>query len=63
MSGPWGKLRRAAAVLRAIIGAPDYERYLAHMRARHPGSGVLPPAEFFALRHKERLERPGGRCC
>jgi len=57
------RLRDVAAVLRAIIGAPDYERYAAHMRRRHPGAPLLPPAEFIARRLAERNERPGGRCC
>jgi uncharacterized short protein YbdD (DUF466 family) len=57
------RLREVAAVLRAIIGAPDYERYAAHMRRRHPGAALLSPAEFIARRHAERSERPGGRCC
>ena len=56
-------VRRFAAVLRAIIGVPDYERYAAHMRARHPEARLLPAAEFFAVRQRERFERPGGRCC
>jgi len=28
---------RAADVVRRVIGVPDYEGYLAHMRERHPG--------------------------
>ena len=56
-------LRRCGAVLRAIVGAPDYERYVAHMRARHPAADVLPPADFFARRLTDRFEKPGGKCC
>jgi len=56
-------LRRCAAVLRAIVGVPDYDRYAAHMRARHPGAVLLSRREFFAVRQRERFERPGGRCC
>jgi len=50
-------------VLRAIVGVPDYERYAAHMRARHPGAVLLSRTEFFAVRQRERFETPGGRCC
>lgn len=57
------RMRRCAAVLRAIVGVPDYERYVAHMRARHPGAALLSPREFFAVRQRERFETPGGRCC
>jgi uncharacterized short protein YbdD (DUF466 family) len=56
-------LRRCAAVLRAIVGVPDYERYVAHMRASHPNAVLLSPREFFAVRQRERFERPGGKCC
>lgn len=56
-------LPRVARVLRAIIGAPDYERYLAHMRAAHPGDAPLPPDEFARRRLAERYDRPGSRCC
>ena len=62
-SGLRAARRRWAAVLRAIIGAPDYERYVTHMRTRHPGAQLLGPKEFLAVRQRERFERPGGRCC
>ncbi|HEX2779387.1 MAG TPA: YbdD/YjiX family protein [Gemmatimonadaceae bacterium] len=54
------KVGRALAV---VAGAPDYERYLAHMRSRHPDETPLSAAELLARRNCERLERPGGRCC
>ena len=57
------RLQRCAAVLRAVVGVPDYERYVAHMRTRHPGVALLSPKEFYAVRQRERFERPGGRCC
>lgn len=56
-------LTAIARVLRAVAGVPDYERYVAHMRLRHPGSRLLSPAELFASRQRDRFERPGGRCC
>jgi uncharacterized short protein YbdD (DUF466 family) len=56
-------LSRIARALRAIAGVPDYERYLAHMRRCHPGLAPLSPKELFAVRQRERFERPGGRCC
>lgn len=55
--------RSAGRVARAILGAPDYERYLAHMRRRHPGAAVDSPAEFARRRLEERYSRPGARCC
>ena len=62
-SGLRSGLRRCVAVLRAIVGVPDYERYVTHMRATHPGAAILSPTEFFAVRQRERFERPGGKCC
>lgn len=56
-------LRRIAAVLRAIAGVPDYERYRAHMRRCHPGTPLLSDAELIARSQRERFERPGGKCC
>jgi uncharacterized short protein YbdD (DUF466 family) len=55
--------RRAGAVLRAVAGVPDYERYVTHMRARHPGETVLSRDEFARRRLTERYERPGSKCC
>lgn len=55
--------QRAAAVVRRVIGVPDYEGYLAHMRERHPGSMPLTRERFLAERLQARYERPGSRCC
>jgi uncharacterized short protein YbdD (DUF466 family) len=55
-------IRRIAAIVRRILGVPDYERYLAHVRVAHPGQTPMTEAEFF----RERLEgraKPGSRCC
>jgi uncharacterized short protein YbdD (DUF466 family) len=56
-------LGASARVLRAIAGVPDYDRYVAHMHARHPGTAPLPIGDFLAERQRERFERPGSRCC
>ncbi len=49
--------------LRRILGAPDYEGYVTHMRARHPGEPVLTRDAFVRERLAARYERPGARCC
>lgn len=54
---------RLAAALRAVIGVPDYERYVAHVRASHPGSLPLPREEFWRACQEDRYSRPGNRCC
>jgi uncharacterized short protein YbdD (DUF466 family) len=56
-------VRRAGAVLRVIAGVPDYERYVAHMRDRHPGAPILARGEFQRERLTARYERPGSKCC
>ncbi|HUO51112.1 MAG TPA: YbdD/YjiX family protein [Gemmatimonadaceae bacterium] len=54
---------RIARVIRRILGAPDYERYVAHRRAKHPGEPVMSRDEFVRDRQAARYERPGARCC
>jgi uncharacterized short protein YbdD (DUF466 family) len=56
-------MRKLAAILRRIIGAPDYAAYVAHCRAHHPDSEPLGEREFLAERWVARYETPGGRCC
>jgi uncharacterized short protein YbdD (DUF466 family) len=61
------RLPRALAavrrVLHAIIGAPDYERYLAHVRECHPDRVPMTREEFARERLEARYNRPGSRCC
>ncbi len=56
-------LQRCAAVVRRIIGVPDYATYLAHMRAHHPDAEPMTPREFEHSRMHDRYSRPGTRCC
>ena len=56
-------LGRAARIVRFVAGAPDYERYVAHVRARHPDTVPLTRAEFERQRLADRYDRPGARCC
>lgn len=58
-----GILARAGAALRAVIGAPDYARYVTHMATAHPMQPVLRRDEFEARRLEDRFSRPGARCC
>ena len=59
----WVRLQRVLRVIRSIIGAPDYERYVAHMESHHPGCAVLSRDEFMRQRLESRYSRPGSRCC
>ena len=57
------RLQRALRVIRSIIGAPDYDRYVAHMESHHPGCIVMSRDEFMRQRLESRYSRPGSRCC
>jgi len=56
-------LERAGCVVRRVIGVPDYDIYVAHLRAHHPD--VVPPtrAEFTDERFATKYSKPGARCC
>jgi uncharacterized short protein YbdD (DUF466 family) len=56
-------LARALHVIRTIVGAPDYARYLAHQRVRHPDATPLSREEFARERERARYEGTGSRCC
>lgn len=57
-------LRGAARVVRQIVGAPDYERYLEHQAAHHPGCSPLTPREYYAEFVTRRFGGAGPtRCC
>ena len=57
------QVKRVARVIRTIIGAPDYERYVAHVRTCHPGQAVVSREEFAEQRMQARYNQPGNRCC
>jgi uncharacterized short protein YbdD (DUF466 family) len=57
------RLERVLRVIRSIIGAPDYDRYVAHMESHHPGCAVMSRDEFMRQRLESRYSRPGARCC
>ncbi len=57
------QVRRVARVVRTIIGAPDYERYVAHVHQCHPGQAVMSREEFAQSRLDARYNQPGNRCC
>lgn len=55
--------RRAAQVVRTVVGAPDYDGYVAHMRDHHPECEPASRDEFMRQRLESRYSRPGARCC
>lgn len=47
-----------------MVGLPDYDNYVAHMRSRHPERPVMTREEFFRERQAARYGGKGtGRCC
>ena len=57
------RLTLMAQVIRRIIGAPDYERYLAHLRTCHPAESPLSREAFAHDALARRYNQPGSRCC
>ena len=57
------KIDRAACILRRVIGVPDYDIYLAHIREHHPEAKPLTREEFTNQRLHDKYSRPGSRCC
>jgi uncharacterized short protein YbdD (DUF466 family) len=58
-----GFFYRSASTLRSIIGAPNYRKYLEHMKSAHPGDRVMSETEFNHTRMNDRYNQPGNRCC
>ena len=57
----WKQLARCA---RLMVGQPDYDGYVQHMRLTHPERPVMSYAEFFRDRQDARYGKGGsGRCC
>jgi uncharacterized short protein YbdD (DUF466 family) len=49
-----------------MIGVPDYETYVAHRQANHPGQPIMSYVEFFRERQQARYAVGKGRfrgCC
>ena len=54
---------RVLALVRRIIGVPDYATYRAHMAQCHPDQPVMSEREFAEDRLAAKYSRPGQRCC
>ncbi len=60
LRGSWQLLVQTA---RLIVGVPDYDRYLAHVRRAHPDTAPMSREDFFANRLQARYGRGASRCC
>jgi len=59
----WGWAVRTS---RLMVGVPDYDTYVAHRRAHHPGEPLMSYPEFFGERQQARYACEKGRlkgCC
>lgn len=54
---------RISALVRRIIGVPDYTTYRQHMAVCHPDQPVLSEQEFAEDRLVAKYSKPGQRCC
>ncbi len=55
--------RKGVQMCRLIIGIPDYDTYVAHVRRSHPERVPMTYEEFFIERQNARYKGGGGRCC
>jgi len=62
-AGFFSRLRDVRQVCRQIFGMPDYERYLAHAAAHHPGRPVLSRSAYCAQAIEHKYGKGGQRCC
>lgn len=51
--------------LKGVLGAPDYQAYLAHHQTVHPDVPPMSEAAFFRVTMDRRCSKPGSgmRCC
>ncbi|WP_028226920.1 YbdD/YjiX family protein [Paraburkholderia ferrariae] len=55
--------RYLGQAMRLMVGLPDYEGYVAHMRATHPDRPVMSYEAFFRERQNARYGSGAGKCC
>lgn len=57
------RTRRLVRVVRRILGMPDYEAYVAHLRATHPGCPVPSERQYFEEFVRAKYSGGPTRCC
>jgi uncharacterized short protein YbdD (DUF466 family) len=55
--------RRMCQSLRLMVGVPEYDTYVAHMRDKHPHLPVMSYQQFFRERQEARYGGKVSRCC
>jgi len=59
-------VRWATQTARLMVGVPDYDTYVQHRQANHPGQPIMTYEEFFIERQTARYAVAKGRfrgCC
>lgn len=60
LAGTWQRCRHFMGML---VGVPDYDSYLAHMREKHPEHPAMTREQFVRSRMEARLgARTVGKC-
>ncbi|MBL8628667.1 MAG: YbdD/YjiX family protein [Rhodospirillaceae bacterium] len=54
---------QVVATARLMVGVPDYDAYVNHMRARHPDETPMDYTSFFRARQEARYGAGATRCC
>lgn len=55
--------RHLTQSLRLMVGVPDYDTYVAHVRRTHPDREPMSYEAFFRERQQARYGGGTGRCC
>jgi uncharacterized short protein YbdD (DUF466 family) len=55
--------RHLGQAMRLMVGVPDYDTYVAHMRDAHPERPVMNREQFFRNRQAMRFTGSRGGCC
>jgi uncharacterized short protein YbdD (DUF466 family) len=55
--------RALAWYVTGVLGESDYQRYVAHLRQRHPDQPVPTVGQYWRERYAEQDANPGARCC
>ncbi len=48
---------------RMMVGLPDYDTYVQHVRTTHPDRAPMTYDEFFRERQEARFSGSTGKCC
>jgi uncharacterized short protein YbdD (DUF466 family) len=57
------RLRSCLGDFRRIVGMPDYQEYVRHLRTVHPAWPIPSEREFFQLYLETRYGNGPSRCC